>query len=162
MEAISVAASITALLTVTAKISSALQNFISSAGDAHNIARAVNDEIHNISCILGQLEPLFHGNPFPSARKATIDIAHYSSKTLSDAEATVRELQERVGSFARANKMGIFDRARLARQETDISRLFERLQHHKSSLALILMLLTRYLTLLTALAPSLANIRFPE
>src|SRR5437762_13983446 len=57
MDPISVAASITGLLAVAAKLSSVFQGFVSSTNEAPSLARGVRDVIDDVALVLSQLQP---------------------------------------------------------------------------------------------------------
>lgn len=140
MDPLSVAASITGLLTAGAQVASLLQGFL----DAPNIAQTVVVEINYFIVVLSQLQPFVTGSSTAhQSRKSMIEVQQIQL-ILTGCVLTFSELQALVDGLspASAGSIGIRGRVRWAWAESSIAQLLQRLRDHKSSLALILTVLT--------------------
>lgn len=123
-----------------AHISSIVQSFISSSTLAQNI----NDEIHDFLAVLTQLQPFVLGTAFPTHARASMIDVDQLTVTLTGCVCTFSELERVVGGFEAQDKISIMGRMKWAWAESNIAQLVQRLQNHKSSLTLMLTILTWY------------------
>ncbi|KAI9767951.1 MAG: hypothetical protein M1839_004303 [Geoglossum umbratile] len=141
MDPISVAASVVGLLTAATKISSTMQGLV-SATETSGLSQRVQHEIRDITAVVAQLQAFILGNfsPEPS-RESMIDV-HQVLVTLTGTVCTFSELEKEVDGLKNDTDMRILDRAKWLWKEQNITRLCQRLQDHKSSLSLMLTILT--------------------
>lgn len=144
MDPLSVAASVTGLIMAGAQITSLIQRLV----DAPSIAQSVEVEISHFVIVLSQLQPFLTG--------ASNSLAHHSRTSLIEVQQiqiiltgsvfTLSELQAAVGSICQGstNSIGLRDCMKWLLAESTIVQLVQRVRDHKSSLTLILTLLTWY------------------
>lgn len=144
MDPLSVAASVTGLLSAGAQISSLLQGFL----DAPNIALVVQVEIAHFVAVLSQLQPFVMGSSTASQSRTSMIEVQQIQIILTGSVLTFSELQLAVdgltGSQGATSSMGMRGRVKWLFAEASITQLIQRLRDHKSSLTLILTLLTWY------------------
>lgn len=138
-----VAASIAGLLTAGAQISKALQHIIQGSVNAPSLAQTIDNEIHDFRFVLSKLQPMVLGStPLAGSRASIADIGHLTL-TLARCVCTLSELETHVDRLIKSGKMDIRHRIRWAWMEPTLMALIQRLQHHKLSLTLILLVLKR-------------------
>lgn len=142
MDPLSIAASVTGLLTAGAQIASLLQRFI----DAPSIAQTVGVEIHHFVVVLSQLQPFVAGSSSANQSRTSMIEVQQIQIILTGCVLTFSELQAAVAGLSKgdAGNVGIRGRVRWALAESSINQLVQRLRDHKSSLTLILTVLTWY------------------
>jgi hypothetical protein len=144
MDPISVAASVVGLLTAAAKISSTMQELVSSVTHASSLSRRVQHEVRDVTAVVAQLQPFVLGSVLPEpSRESMIDV-NQVLMILTGTVCTFSELEKEVDGLMSDEGMGVLDRARWAWKEPTVIQLCQRLQDHKSSLSLMLTILTWY------------------
>lgn len=149
MDPLSVAASVTGLMMAGTQITALLQRLL----DAPSIAQAVEVEISHFVAVLSQLQPFVTGvSSAHQSRTSMVDVQQIQL-ILTGSVFTISELQAVVGTICQgsAGGIGFRDRVKWLWAESNITQLLQRLRDHKSSLTLILTLLTWY----TRVIPSL-------
>lgn len=136
-----IAASIVGLLSAGAKISQAMERFIQSTANAPSLAQTVKEEMNTTSFILSKLHNLDLGPTSTFADRESL------ANTVAGCEATFSELEEHTQRLTASDKMDIRDRIYWAWAESTLKPLIHRLQQHKASLTLILILLKKFVTL---------------
>ncbi|KAA8902941.1 hypothetical protein FN846DRAFT_908310 [Sphaerosporella brunnea] len=143
MDPLSVASSVVGLLSATAAICSALETFISSSINAPILARTVKLELHDVRAALCRLQPLILRQTGPALpQESQLDVEQLLV-TLTGCVCTVSELEKEVDDLKiEGEGIKLLDRARWALKETSIASILGRLQSHKASLTLIILVLT--------------------
>jgi hypothetical protein len=141
---ISVAVSVAGLVSATIKISTALKGFISSAVDTPSLARSVQAEVHEINVVLSQLQRFVLREKIPGTIHGSMIEVEEFLAILAGVVCTVSELERVIDNLKLGHRMGTLHRVRWAWKESAISRILQRLQAHKLSLALLMTILTRY------------------
>lgn len=142
MDPLSIAASVTGLIMAGAQITSLVQRL----QDAPALASAVETEISHFVVVLSQLQPFLTGASHPPtlpSRSSLIEVQQIQI-ILSGSVITLSELQTAVAALSHGAGIGIRDRVRWMLAESAIAQLVQRVRDHKSSLTLILTLLTWY------------------
>lgn len=135
-----VAASVVGLLSAGAKISCSLERLIQGTTNAPSLAQKIKEEMNATNFILLKLHALdLDPTSDPTDRENLANTVAYCAATFSELEEHVRRLTVR-------DKMGIRDRFNWAWAESTLTPLLERLQQHKATLTLILMLVKQYVT----------------
>lgn len=138
------AASIVGLLAVGVKIGLALDQFVSSCVDAPVIARTVCDEVRDFRFALSKLQPYVDGTVAINLLGASATDVDHLSLTLASCLATFSRLEKIVDRLKLRERMDAVDRLRWIWSEAAIAQLVQRLQHHKSTLTLLLTIWIRY------------------
>lgn len=133
MDPLSVAASVVGLATAAERITTLLYDFINSANDAPGLVRDVMAEVNSVNSVICGLQTFLRGNtPRGSGsreREAMITVENLVV-TLTGCVHTFSELSTEVNSLEFREGWGV--------KEEIMSRLFQRLQTHNSSLTLML------------------------
>lgn len=140
MDPLSVAASITGLIVAGGQIASLIQRFL----DAPSIAQTVGGEITHFVVVLSELQPYVTGSSSAHHSRTSLVDVQQIQIILTGCVLTVSELQAVVSGLSQGStpNIGIRDRMKWLLAESNISQLVQRLRDHKSSLTLILTLLT--------------------
>lgn len=144
MDPLSVAASIAGLLIAGVEVSAAAERYLSAGSPS--VVQSIKSEIHDFTAVLSQIQPLLLGPTFPStARSSMIDVDQVLI-TLTGCVCTFSELEKEVNAtgLGLKGKVGIRTRIKLAGASSTIAQLIQQLQNHKSSLLLMLSILTWY------------------
>ncbi|KAL8961543.1 MAG: hypothetical protein Q9193_001916 [Seirophora villosa] len=140
---VSIATGVVGVLTAAAQIASFLINFAGCSKDAPQAARYVLAEVLGISGTLSQLQSLLLGNAqVERSRTQLLQVDHVVT-IVSACVLTFSELSELLDEL-KTEGMDLLARTRWARKDKTISKLIQRLQHHKASLSLILNILNGY------------------
>ncbi|KAI0427155.1 Rho GTPase activation protein [Xylaria sp. FL1042] len=139
---LSVSASILGLITAGAKISQVLAQVVRKARRARGEFRNVQAEVASIQAILSQLQNFLLGTQRASRSRTSLIMVDQVIATLATCVTTFSELD----SFAKALKsesdLGLLDRVRWIVIEGEFKEILARLVSHKTSLNLILTILT--------------------
>lgn len=139
---LSVAAGIVGLITAAAQISQILSNVISKARHAPEECRQVRGEIDDIRNVLGQLQLFVTGANRASRTRTSLIMVDQVVATLAACVTTFSDLDVFAESLQSENDLGILDRLRWISKDKDLKSIRGRLQTHKSSLTLMLTILT--------------------
>ena len=144
MEPLSVAASITGVIAVAAKITKLLTDFIKKNANAPNAAHSIVSESQELIICLAQLSPLIQGrsdNEELGSRRAAISLEHLVIATSSCVMA-FSELEMALDSFNLDQPLSTITRMRWAKEESKITGLLSRVRASTSSLNLFLTIMT--------------------
>lgn len=147
---LSVIASITGLIMAGIQITSTVGRFISSTTGAPVLAQTISSEVHDFVRVLSSLQHIVLGPLGSVARTSMIDVDDLII-TITACICTLSDLEKEVDCLAVNDNMSIRARLKWAWAETTILGLIARVQHHKSSLNLMLTILTWYVSLNCAL-----------
>lgn len=143
MDPLSVAASVTGLIIAGGQIASLIQRLY----DAPSIALAVETETSHFVVVLSQLQPFLTGqrNTIAHPSRASLVEVQQIQIILSGSVLTLSELQAAVGAICHGSTIiSLRDRMKWMMAESNIAALIQRVRDHKSSLTLLLTLLTWY------------------
>lgn len=142
MEPLSIAASVVGILSVTATLATGLTELIAKAKDVPESIRSLVTELSNVRACLAQLQPFLQDSERRlTSRSAMISLEQVLTINTSYV-LTLSELEKFVDSFKRHRALSRLDKLRLIKNESRINRILLRLQASKSSLNLILVVLT--------------------
>ena len=132
------------LVKAACEISELLVKFTRGVRDAPKQASAALDSVNEMSPILHQLQQfLCKLEDVDVTRTSQLD-ADQVLIIISGCVRTYSELHLLLKDIV-PEYMNMFDRARWTRKESEVQRLIERLQTHKASLSLLLIVFTRYM-----------------
>ena len=142
MDPLSIIASVTGILTVAAKITTVVTNFIQSVGDVPASTRSVLAEVSELSLCLGQLTPFLQGaRTAERTRRDGISVEQVVAISTS-LVLSISELEKLLDSFKLELPMCALARTQWVRNEERINRLLIRIRASRSSLNLILTIFT--------------------
>lgn len=143
MDPLSVAASVTGLILAGGQIASLIQRLY----DAPTIALAVEAETSHFVVVLSQLQPFLTGqrNTIAHPSRTSLVEVQQIQIILTGSVLTLSELQAAVGAICHGSTViSLRDRMKWLMAESNITQLIQRVRDHKSSLTLLLTLLTWY------------------
>jgi len=142
MDPLSVLASVTGILNVAAKVTQVLSDFIQKERGAPTSCRNIIAEVSALSVCLAQLAPILQGTEqAPQSRQAAISLGQVIVVNTS-CVLTLSELEKILDSFKLNQPMPTLDKVRWTRTEPTIIGILDRIRASKSSLNLILTILT--------------------
>ena len=142
MDPLSIAASIFGLCAAAVQINSLLKNFIDSSKNAPTSARHVSAEVTGIYACLNQVEAFLSGRQeSPSSRKSLVMIEQVII-IFTDCVSLFSELEQSLDSIKTGGPMRVIDRVKWASKEKGILKLLARLQTSRTSLNMMLSILT--------------------
>ena len=142
MEPLSVIASITGVLSATAKISSAASTLISRWKEAPTSVHAIIAEMSALGVCLAQLKPYLQGSEIaPNTRTAAVSVEQIVIIT-SSCVLAVSELQKTLDTLELEKPLTMKTKLRWASRGKEIHALRSRVQASTVSLNLILTILT--------------------
>lgn len=136
MDPLSVAASITGLLLAGAKITVLLRTLV----DAPSVVQTVVVEINHFVAVLAQLQQFMRGSLSADHSRASMIQVQQIQLILTGCVLTFSELQSGIDRLG--DRSTFRARVRWVLAESSIQELVQRLRDHKSSLTLILTVLT--------------------
>ncbi|KAF7549688.1 hypothetical protein G7046_g8266 [Stylonectria norvegica] len=141
MDPLSIPASIVGLLAAGAKISNVLWTIIQETRDAPKQADRLFWEVNDINGALGLLQSYVNGRLKGSVER--VDLIHIEQLvvTLTTCVKTYSDLQRIIDGLNVHPTMGLLDRLKWTRQQSEINRIMHQLQCQKASLTLILTIL---------------------
>ncbi|KAK0617564.1 hypothetical protein B0T14DRAFT_272883 [Immersiella caudata] len=145
MDPLSIAASVAGLLAAGGKFMALLAQ-ISRLSDAPPLCAAVITELTATASVLRQTQILLDDRLQCHAERKSLVLLEHVATALTGLVMAKDELETMLDDLgliysADSKVTGIFDRARWMRKESDIQKLVQRLQNHKSSLNLVLTVL---------------------
>jgi hypothetical protein len=144
MDPLGVLASVVGLLTAAGTVSSILNTIRSNINDAPRLVDKVLSEVNDVEVSLSAVHKFLLGmSSAPRRRIALIQLDQLIA-TLTSAVLTFSELEALVIPLAVRSEMSIMERAKWAWKEDRVSSIVQRLQHHKSSLSLMLNIVQWY------------------
>lgn len=140
---LSIAAGCIGVLTAAAQISSIVIKFTNEVKSAPEQARVILTEVSHISRVLIQLQSfLLRKNSVASSGAEFLHVDQVVT-IVSACVMTFSDLQELLDDL-KSEDMTIIDRVKWSRKETLIGSLIQRLQTHKASLSLMLIIFNWY------------------
>lgn len=152
MDPLSVSASVTGLIMAGSQIASLIQRLY----DAPSIALAVETETSHFVVVLSQLQPFLTGQRTTIAHPSRTSLVEVQQIQiiLTGSVLTLSELQAAVGAICHGStSISLRDRIKWVMAESNIAQLIQRVRDHKSSLTLLLTLLTWYDRVSSPLTP---------
>jgi hypothetical protein len=144
MDPLSVTMAIVGLLTASQQISSAIGNLVSKSKSAPKEIQDVKSTVDTIRSVLIQLQMLLLGRAQVDRQRTSLILVEQIVITLSACVATFSELDVFVGTLDSDALLGLMDRIRWATKTSTIKEHLQKLEMHKSSLTLMLTILTWY------------------
>ncbi|KAF4340754.1 camk camkl kin4 kinase [Fusarium beomiforme] len=139
---LSTAASVVGLLTAAAQISKILTYIIKKARNAPNECKRIKSEVDDIQNVLQSLQLFLIGTQRASSSRTSLILVEQVVATLAACVITFSELETLVLSLETDVEMNLLDKLQWTRKDSDIKALLDRLESHKSSLTLMLVILT--------------------
>ena len=144
MEAISVAGSVVGILSVTAKLATGLMELIERGKNVPDSVHSLASELNNMRGCLAQLQPFLQdAQRNTTSRTALISLDQIVTINTS-CVLTLSELEKFIDSFTSRVSFSNMDRLRWLKSESRIERMLLRIRASRSSLNLILVILTWY------------------
>ena len=142
MDPLSVSMAIVGLLTAAQQISSAIGTLVSKSKSAPKEIQSVRSTVDTIRTVLLQLQMLLLGRAKINRQRTSLILVEQVVITLSACVATFSELDVFIGTLDNDNQMGLMDRIRWATKTSTIQEHMQKLEMHKSSLILMMTILT--------------------
>jgi hypothetical protein len=142
MDPLGVSMAIVGLLTAAQQISSAVGNLVSKSKSAPKDMQNLKSAVDAIRSVLLQLQLLLLGRAKVDRQRTSLILVEQVVITLSACVTTFSELDVFVESLNSDNKVGLMDRIRWATKATTIREHLKKLEMHKSSLTLMMTILT--------------------
>ncbi|KAF5010818.1 hypothetical protein FDECE_3027 [Fusarium decemcellulare] len=139
---LSTAASVVGLLTAAAQISKILANVIDKARHAPDECSRIKSEVDDIQNVLTTLQLYIVGTRRAARSRTSLIMVEQVVATLAACVTTFSELDTFVMALQNDADMKILDRLRWASKDKEIKAVLVRLESHKSSLTLMLTILT--------------------
>ena len=142
MDPLSVTASIVGILGAATKVSSVLSTFVQNAKGAPKLAQTVLAEVNGLSTVLGHLQTYILGLDTSSNSRTSLILVEQVIVTLADCVTTFSELEAVLGTARMESELRILDRVKWATKESKVADIQGKLQSNKSSLTLMLTILS--------------------
>ncbi|KAL8631171.1 hypothetical protein Q9189_003111 [Teloschistes chrysophthalmus] len=142
MDPLTISVSIVGLCTAAIQISRLLKRFVDSSSDAPASARHTITEITGIYVCINQLDAFLSGRQESPRSRRSLVMLEQVIIVFTDCVSTFSQLEQTLESLKTDNPMRVIDRVKWAMKEKTISKLLARLQTSKTSLSLILNILT--------------------
>lgn len=142
MDPLSLAMSIVGLLKAGEQISSKLQSIVKKAMNAPKEIKEMTSTIETIRTVLCQLQLMLLGQSQVSSHRTSLIMVDQIVITLSACVTTFSDLNIFAESLGTNSKMGFLDRMRWATETSAVKEHLHKLEVHKSSLTLIMTILT--------------------
>ncbi|KAF7513794.1 hypothetical protein GJ744_007845 [Endocarpon pusillum] len=142
MDPLSVVAAIAGILGAAAQVSTSLSTLITKSRKAPKDVQKVKDEVDAIRSVLHQLQAFLLGSARTNRARASLILVDQVVVTLSACVSIFSELDVIVGALVSDEKLGLMDRLRWATKASAIDECLKNLQIKKSSLNLMLTILT--------------------
>ncbi|RSL49573.1 hypothetical protein CEP54_012373 [Fusarium duplospermum] len=139
---LSTAASVVGLLTAAAQISKILANVIDKARHAPEECSRIKGEVDDIRNVLVTLQLYIIGTQRAARSRTSLIMVEQVVATLAACVKTFSELDTFAAALQNDSDMQILDRLRWASKDKEIKAVLVRLESHKSSLTLMLTILT--------------------
>ncbi|KAF2994141.1 hypothetical protein E8E14_002222 [Neopestalotiopsis sp. 37M] len=139
---LSVAASVVGILAAAAQVTQTLTKIIKNVKDAPEQCRHTCTEVGNIRQILEQLQTFLIGTSKASRSRTSLILVEQVLVTLTSCVTTFSDLDVFVELLDSDIKMGLMDRLRWSMKAKDMSEIITRLQLQKTTITLILGILT--------------------
>ncbi|KAL9067306.1 MAG: hypothetical protein Q9161_007006 [Pseudevernia consocians] len=140
---LSIAAGVVGVLTAAAQISSLLTKFTKSTIAAPQQAQVVLTEVNDIGGILSHLQSYLVGLDTPNRSRTSLLKVEKVVTIVSGCVLTFSELEKLLDAL-KTEDLKVSDCLKWARKESAIMGLIQRLQNHKASLSLVLIILNGF------------------
>ncbi|RYP69675.1 hypothetical protein DL771_005954 [Monosporascus sp. 5C6A] len=134
-------ASVVGLLAAGSKVTSLLFTVMTKASEAPSLAQSLFWEVADISAALARVQEYVLGRQEIQRKRGSLILLEHVLTSLTGCVSTFSDLQANLDGLDIDPDMGVFDRIKWMRQESSLKEIVQRLQHHKSSLILILTIL---------------------
>ena len=142
MDPLSVSASIIGITTAAVQVSKLLKTFIDGTSQAPASARGVLTELTGIHVCLHQLQGFLIGKEEAARDRRSLILIEQVVTIFTDCVSAFSELERTLESLKTGEHMKVIDRVKWSAKETNISKILTRLQSSKTSLHLMLTILT--------------------
>ncbi|KAI1353081.1 Rho GTPase activation protein [Xylaria sp. FL0043] len=139
---LSVAASVLGIVSAAAKISTVLAGIVKKAHDAPNECRKLQLEVDDIGSVLGQLQQFLLSRRRAPRSRTSLILVDQVIATLAACVTTFSELDTFTEALQSESDLNLLDRLRWVSKESELKTILMRIESHKSSLNLMLMILT--------------------
>lgn len=154
---LSVAAGVVGLLTAAAQVSKILHGVITKARHAPEETKRIKTQVDDIRNVLGSLQLYFNGAQRANKSRTSLIMVDQVVATVASCVTTFSELDAFAVTLESEIDMGILDRLRWSSKDKDIQAVLVRLESHKSSLQLMLTILSWYVYVSCVICPCLSN-----
>ena len=141
---LSVAASVVGLITAAVQISKTITNLVERSRKAPKECSDARLEVDNIRAILTQLQLFVLGANKAARSRTSLILIEQIVTILAACVTTFSDLDEFVDTLDSDEKLGLLDKLRWASKAKSLSDIIAKLQMHKTSLTLMLTILTWY------------------
>jgi hypothetical protein len=142
MDPLSVTMAIIGLLKAADQISSALQPLIKKAANAPKEIKEMKSSVDGIKTVLSQLQLMLIGKSQVDRNRTSLILVEQIVITLSACVTTFSDLDVFVETLGTDAKMGLLDRLRWATKTSTIQEHMQKLEVHKTTLTLMMTILT--------------------
>jgi hypothetical protein len=142
MDPLSVTMAIIGLLTAADQISSTLQPLIKKAANAPREIKEMKSSVDGIRTVLSQLQLMLIGKSQVGRNRTSLILVEQIVITLSACVTTFSDLDVFVESLGTDANMGLLDRLRWVTKTSTIQEHMQKLEVHKSTLPLMMTILT--------------------
>jgi len=142
MDPLSVSASVAGLLTAAQQISSLVGNVHSSRRNGSKEINDIEDSLKTLRSVLLQLQVLLLGQVTVDRKRASMILVDEIIATLAACVMTFSDIHGCLKSIESDEQLDFLDSIRWARKKEEMSGFLRSLEAHKSSLSLIINILT--------------------
>ena len=146
---LSVVASVVGLITAAVQISKTISSLVERSRKAPKECSDARLEVDNIRAILAQLQLFVIGATKASRSRTSLILIEQIVTILAACVTTFSDLDVFVDTLDSDEKLGLLDKLRWASKVKSLSDIIAKLQMHKTSLTLMLTILTWYIILPT-------------
>ena len=138
MDPLSIVASITGILAVSAKLTNILTDFVKKERNAPESMSSVIQEVSELTICLVQLQPFVRGTKPPSRSQSAAISVEQVIVVVTSCVINLSKIEELLDSFRIDQVFSTFDRIRWIRREPELTELVARIRASRSSLNLML------------------------
>jgi len=139
---LSIAGGVVGLVAAGAQITKMLTQVIKKARDAPDECRRIITQVDDIRNVLVQLQTFVIGTSRPSRSRTSLILVDQVIVTLAACVTTFSELDALTKTLESEAGMGVLDRIRWLIRDKELKDIIQRLESHKSSLILMMTILT--------------------
>ncbi|KAL9033096.1 MAG: hypothetical protein Q9214_007671, partial [Letrouitia sp. 1 TL-2023] len=162
MDPLSISASIAGLCIAAAQVSYLLRDFIGNAKQAPSTARHTLMEVTGISICLSQLDSYLSGRQEAARSRRTMIMVEQVIIILTNCVSIFSELEQVLEALKTDGVVRVIDRVKWSLKEKTLSDLLSRLHASKTSLSLMLNILTWRLKQIEKMHPALVSSACPS
>ena len=144
MDPLSISASIVGITTAAVQVSHLLREFIHHAGGAPASARGVLQEVTGVYLCLQQLQDYLLGKQEVAQSRKSMVLIEQVVIIFTDCVSAFSQLEQTMEGLRTGENMRKIDKVKWAMKEAAVSKIQHRLQASKTSLTLMLSILTWY------------------